>query len=247
MSFTFTCWMSNSNSPSNGDWRSHSVVATVRRLDKELRFFDKKARFFRMAGRLNIAMRREEVMRELAPREGIEEFLRFVKSCSEFLDNLLRVVRNARQFRRDQGFRGLEHGLITHLPCPVIVSGFQSQLGFKYLPLGGRQAEIHRGNNFPGALADSHIPQTVFPRIVPVPEEPAVALLRRWSRQVFEKVFDLRFANSLDKIPEALAFFAGGQVAVSEPRHNVRNVFGLNRHHGHAIGSRVGFPIDSQT
>src|SRR6266568_4694207 len=160
-------------------------------------------------------MCREEVLRELPPREGIEKFLRFVKSGSEFLDNLLGVVGNAGEFRRDQGFRGLKHGLIGDLPRPVIVSGFESQLGFKDLPLGSRQAEIHRGNNFPSALTHSHIPQTVFSRVVPVPEEPAVGLLRWWPRQVLEKVLDLRFANSLYETPEAFSVFASGHVTSS--------------------------------
>src|SRR5260370_35598016 len=88
--------------PGGRGLRRHSRAATVSRFEEKLCLLDKVVRGFVAVLVAEPLVRREEILGELTPGEGIEEQLRVVEMFAERGDDPAGVLREVHTLRRKQ-------------------------------------------------------------------------------------------------------------------------------------------------
>src|SRR5579859_7044725 len=228
-------------------WRSigralQLQAAAVRRLDEELSFLHEAVHRVESRVRRGTLDRREEVLGELAAREGIPEELRVEELLAEFADHLRELVRDGALCPHEfpGGGRHRAERLVGRLPE---VSRLERELRLEGFALRGGQAEVDRRNDLARALPDPHVAGGVFARIAPVLVVLRMGLVRRDRGQVLEQGAHLCLPDPLDPGLEALVLRPLPEEGRGHPVDDVGDVPGGDGDDPQSVGARVVVPL----
>lgn len=112
-----------------------------------------------------LAMRPQQVLRELGTGKGIPELFGVDEVDLELTNDFVRLFTEIGILLPGQRTRGLQHRTVSAVRSLVEFALVEQQLGFENLAFASRESKLSRRDDLAGAFTDSQIANRVLARI----------------------------------------------------------------------------------